>query len=111
MTTTKEILDGLGERLTTEEHFVVHCAKSIEEAREWLDGFRKERAKTMELIKSLQQMVFERPAGIDSTVRRLLLDAANTIQNKENHIALLRGQLAGLTHRAEAAEKTIGLRS
>jgi hypothetical protein len=108
--TTKAIYDSLGEALTTEEHFVIHSAQSVEEARQWLDGFRKERAETMALIETLRLVTKDREV-IGKKLAKLLLDAADKIERKETHLALLRGQVAGLTHRAEAAEKTIGLRS
>lgn len=107
---TKEIYDALGEMLTTEEHFVIHPAKTVEEAREWLDGFRKEREETTVMIQTLR-LVATRPTNtIGSKLAKLLIDAADKIEKKENYLALLRGQVAGLTHRAEAAERKIGLR-
>ena len=103
------IYDALGEMLTTEEHFVIHPAKTVEEAREWLDAFRKERSNTTVMIQTLRAVSTDRNV-VGEKLGKLLLDAADKIEQKENYLALLRGQVAGLTHRAEAAERTIGLR-
>ncbi|HMF69482.1 MAG TPA: hypothetical protein VK602_17950 [Phyllobacterium sp.] len=98
-------MEDLG-ALTTEEYFAILPAKSVEEARQWLDGFRKERAAVNDLMKRLRELAADK-YGIGEPLRRMLLDAASMIESKENHIAMLRGQVAGLTHRADAAERKI----
>ncbi|HMF68229.1 MAG TPA: hypothetical protein VK602_11535, partial [Phyllobacterium sp.] len=92
--------------LTTEEHFVIQHAESAKEARILLDDFRAQRAAVNDLMKRLRDLAAD-TYGIGEPLRRMLLDAASMIESKENHIAMLRGQVAGLTHRAEAAEGKI----
>lgn len=102
---TKNLMDGLGEtNLTTEEYFAIERAESVNEARLLLDDFRAQRAAAESMIFELRALADQR-IYVGTTTRHLLLDAASMIESKENHIALLRGQVAGLEHRAEAADR------